>query len=1148
MPPPDTVTVVSPSGETSEVAREDLAKAAAQGYRIEQADEHSERLTGDVNHEVYGGLAGGVLAFGANALSGATLGMSDAALAGLGAGRDLRGLRHENPHLAMAGQVVGAIAPALVAPESLLGRSPAGFLARGAAEAAEGAKALGGVRAVAGVAAATGAEAAIQNAGMYLSDVALGDRDLTAEGLAGALGHGFAFGSVAGGATLGIEKGTIAARKMFSRVAEGGAEATTAAETAWTRKSEDVLSAGEETAAIAKKRLAEIRMAKEEASLVKAKSQAELAQAKLEAFRGRAPAATEGEGAAAGAGSAPEAAVPPPAEVPPSAPIAEPAAPAPAAAPAPDTLPAPAAVPVAADTAALPAAPDATTPLERQLQAMKSQVDSGKSLQELNAARVAKPAEVLGPDLAAEEQKLTEAVKGFEDRKAAVDAWIQKYKNPRIRTEADWSPGAGRSGGMPVVRSRMNTPLAEDVIVEQSGGRMRVLGEGADKLESVTPNTRILAASNHADYEAGAQLDEAYADAVHRAHLAETPALRQAALEEAAGFEKQSHAFLRDHSPQNKAVIDRIEQVRKEAGTTGYHAAEARAEKLAARDAAAKPGRRYGVDPETEAEYQATLSGRGPRGPVDASWMAKYDTAAKPGSFVEEAHEATEVIGAYEKANADLVDAIGDAAPQSAKEAAAAYRQAEATAERKQLQRSARAVDDSRAEAAANPKASYGPDNAPKAASAPTSGSAPASEPAPTAPGAKPPKQGSGPLYTEEQRRRLAEIKLQGAEHDLAAKKATSEAKIAKLREPAAVNEPADAAGNAPAEGSGAPVAPPSGGAGLFDHAKNAASLVELVGGIPGMPKPSDLPVVGPLLGLYLKFRALKSLAGKMGGRIGASGDAKAAALASKTRDAVAQSVDRMLGLAIKAAPAVRTVGAVAAAKVADVLDQRLFDDGRPQPPKNASAGELAAARAFEVRAAASNPEALLAQVRKQMRDVADPDLIAAAEQQQLRKFQYLASVAPMPPPPDPLGSAKWTPNPADTSRFAHCIEVANDPVAALHQVELARLTPEGAQTLRAVYPQLFADAQARLLRRIPELEGAATIPYAQRCRMSLLFDVPLTRSLAPEAIASLQAAHADRAPIAAPPAAAPPMPSLASAPDLTSMVMPASDRRASRR
>lgn len=1049
----------TPQGATVYVPDDQASQALAGGYTRETDDQATADLT---EREKAGGGVGGAIAAGASSIaSGATLGLSDVALSSVlskGDTRDLAESREAHPFISGAGQVAGMLATAGAGEASFLGKMPGGYLARAANEGVEGARALGGIKGALGVAGVSGLEGAAQSGGMYLADSALGDRDLTVEGMAGALGTGFTFGSVAGGATYGLEQGTIAARRMFARTAEGGELAAKDAASAFNRQSDTVLAAHEDAAAIARKRLDEIQSMKAEAQAQKQYATSEMADARLARF--------DEQGMPKRAPEAPPAAPPELGETAPP--------PAPSAAPPPEA-PSPVQPPVAAKPK--------STRLEDQLAEMKSKIDGGATIQDLNAARspVINTEALLGPQVAAEEQKLNTALSEYDARRAKVNEWIAKAKNPRTSYESNATEfGAGDSN---LIRARRSEALPSDVFVEQSTGQLRTIGKGEHTLADITPNSRILAASNGKSFAKGQVLDDAYNDAIERAKLAETSSEQESALHEAADIEQQIHAAVRNAKPENGAVIDHIEKVREANGRTGYHAAFARAERQA-------------MD-EAEATGAAKFTGQD---------RARPSLKVTPDSVALDAHDAATVVGPYEKAAADLTEAVGDAAPQAAKAAADGYRAAEAAADAKQIDRTARAVDD---HVQYGPAEEYGPQY-------------------------RSPKD----RIKDAQRLKLdADAKLARLGKQEADVKASVPEAPSKLKQEVETPKAGESAEK------------PS----KFQRAKDVAEKVggalELasMAGIPGVPSPHDIPVVGPLLGAYLKFRALT---GKLTGRIPATGEARAAALAAKTRDKLARSVDRMLGLAEKAAPAARTAAVASTSRAGEILTKRLFDDGKPDAPKEASIREVAAVRMREVTNAAMNPQMIIAEVRKHMADVTDPALIAAAEQHQVAKFQYLASKAPLQPPPGILSEKPPLPSPSEINSWARRVEASNDPEVVFKQLENGQCTIEGAETLRNVFPKLFGETQQRLMERAGEVE--APIPYQQKLRMGLLYDVPLDRLSDPETIASLQSSYSKTAPSTNGPASptpnAPPTPSVAGPVNLASLYTTGADRRASRR
>jgi hypothetical protein len=197
------VNVVDSNGETRTIDESDLAGALAQGYRVEGSEARADRVTTaarNASSDAGGALAAGILRT-------ATFGGSDAilhAVTGGAADRELQVYREAHPGLSAAGEIAGAALDPFGAYGAL------GAIGRGA----EGATAAGRIGKGALGAAAEGAGF---GAGGYVSDVALGDRDLTAEGAIGAMGKGAFWGGAAGGLLAAGGEGLMAARRLFPR-------------------------------------------------------------------------------------------------------------------------------------------------------------------------------------------------------------------------------------------------------------------------------------------------------------------------------------------------------------------------------------------------------------------------------------------------------------------------------------------------------------------------------------------------------------------------------------------------------------------------------------------------------------------------------------------------------------------------------------------------------------------------------------------------------------------------------------------------------------------------------------------------------------------------------------------------------------------
>jgi hypothetical protein len=294
--------------------------------------------------------------------------------------------------------------------------------------------------------------------------------------------------------------------------------------------------------------------------------------------------------------------------------------------------------------------------------------------------------------------------------------------------------------------------------------------------------------------------------------------------------------------------------------------------------------------------------------------------------------------------------------------------------------------------------------------------------------------------------------------------------------------------------------------------------------GVP-LPSPGRIPVIGPALSLYLKARAASTVFRRLGGRVPLTAEAMIAKGAAATRERVYRAVDSM----VSAAPrAIRGARAAQAPRWVAVLGERLFDDGTKEPKVEGDGIEAEAQlvrNRVEELARAQQPGAVREVVRQKF-PMADPAMVDELTASMEKRLNYLYQNAPLRPVAPTMllgGRAEWTPSRGQITSFARRVEAADNPAGVLERAATSGdISIEAAETLRAVYPRLFGEAQMRLLERAAEMREA--LPYARRVMLSTLFDVPLDGTTDPEYVAFLQSAFA-------PPPAPEPAPSMAPAP-----------------
>lgn len=154
------------------------------------------------------------------------------------------------------------------------------------------------------------------------------------------------------------------------------------------------------------------------------------------------------------------------------------------------------------------------------------------------------------------------------------------------------------------------------------------------------------------------------------------------------------------------------------------------------------------------------------------------------------------------------------------------------------------------------------------------------------------------------------------------------------------------------------------------------------------------------------------------------------------------------------------------------------------------------------------DPDILLNNVLKQttrLQKVA-PKTSLAVEDSMFKAVTFLENKLPKNPNATSLFSLikdKWQPSDSDMAKFERYLEVVEDPLAILDDLESGSISREGGEALRAVYPELFAEIQAKIMGEIAG--GDLEITYPQRLQLGLVFDIPTDASLIPANIAGLQ-------------------------------------------
>lgn len=961
------VTIVSPEGQSTDVDEGAAGVYTSKGWHVQGDDERASEVGADARSA----NTSPVEALGQGIARTATLGLSDA-IQGAAGGDDariyLKQLQEGHGTASTAGEIIGSLLP--IGPAGELNGIGERIIAHG-----EGAGLIGRTVAAAKGSAVIGAG---QSAGGYLSQVALGDKDLSGEGFVGAMGNGALWAGGLGGALSLTSDALLRAKALFpeSEVTTAAAQKVNQEATSQITQAVDD---GETMSAEANRKLREMRLQKAQVDLTERGQLADLrvakAQSALDAQQARTAQTLERSRAARKSRKAFDVPVdggPPPA----------------------NALPPDQVSSVFGDVLGAPADAGAPAPsdLMSQLQGTKAGLDGGASLADLSSR--APPA--AAPDVGAaamanaspEAAKLESATQALASSKSALQDWLDKY-------------GGGDVGKFE--RGQAARDYAEGMRPKEAGVYSK---EGLGSKVSKRAGRGVSYEFRGTDAERAAMEDEIFSkvdpDDISRAHSA----------------------------------VDDMQLRRM--GRRGLDDVTARA------GLAEEP---------TLAER---ILGAGDREPAPAQSLdetiqgALRKHAGEHADLAPDIDRAAKIIGNYEAAHADMVDAlkaVGGDVPASAVEQAGNYRAATATGAQQSAASSAQAAAD-------------------------------------------------------------VSSKL----------------------------EPAIAQAGAGDLASGAKAL--LGKAGKWGEAMEVLKALGV-----HVPALSAIPVIGPVLGAYLKAKAVMGIIGRKGGSVGRTAETVIAAKAAATRNRVNAAVKGMLDTGSKAVRATTPK----AASLAGALSVQLMPaiDGSKRPKKTDDVYAAYDARMDEL-ARAGQPGAIRDAIASRVQ-TSDPALLDSIVDAKSRGLQFLADKAPKQTVLPALlkGDGPWKPSKVALATWSRYVQAVDDPASVLEDVARGNaVTPEAAETLRTVYPSLYAEAQKTLLQEARTLE--ATVPYTRRITLSILFHVPADATMAPSHLQFLQA---DESPSPAMPTgqgpAAPPHPALAASVGLGTQTMTSMDRRA---
>ncbi len=258
----------------------------------------------------------------------------------------------------------------------------------------------------------------------------------------------------------------------------------------------------------------------------------------------------------------------------------------------------------------------------------------------------------------------------------------------------------------------------------------------------------------------------------------------------------------------------------------------------------------------------------------------------------------------------------------------------------------------------------------------------------------------------------------------------------------------------------------------------------------------SAVPIIGPFLAPF---------AGAKAAQIVGDGLGKAA---KQQAQRMADGIGKFLSVGGKVAPAAPVLATKVLSAVAFGTEK----------PAGKSLPALYKARSAEVRAqvtmtptgpqmspaARQKMAAQLAPVR-----AANPLIADRIETQAAARLAFIASKLPKRPEVGglPMGPDRWQPSELEMRTWARYVAAAEDPGGVMDRLAAGRVTPEDAETMRTLYPEMLAELTQNLLEQLPTLKK--TLPYERRLALSILTGVPVDPAMNPRILRVLQASFA---------------------------------------
>ena len=287
--------------------------------------------------------------------------------------------------------------------------------------------------------------------------------------------------------------------------------------------------------------------------------------------------------------------------------------------------------------------------------------------------------------------------------------------------------------------------------------------------------------------------------------------------------------------------------------------------------------------------------------------------------------------------------------------------------------------------------------------------------------------------------------------------------------------------------------------AGMVEQMATGTAFSTVAGAVAGAAGALGLGPLGAVVAPIAAAKASKFLGEKVFGRVGRA--------TAESIDRAGKAVEAFLGVASKVAP-------YAGRTSTQVLRAVTFDPGA-DPDKREDLPKLFRRRSAEVRAQVSagpdGPQmALPARQRLAGRldgvRAVNPRLADQIETVAARRVEFLARKLPTRPDVSAIragGPDTWQPSDLAMRAWARYVDAVEDPIGVVERMSSGAVTPEDAEALREVYPEMLADLTQQIITKLPELRER--LPYHRRLALSILTGVPVDPAMEPSILAALQ-------------------------------------------